>query len=47
MSEVTIVGCDLHDRSMLLKVAIGKQEPEQKAFLNDGDGRRVMIEYLF
>ncbi len=47
MSEDTIVGCDLHDRSMLLKVAIGKQKPAQKSFLNDCDGRHAMTEYLF
>lgn len=47
MSQVTIVGCDLHDRSMLLKVALGKSLPEEKKFGNDMDGRSSMIEYLF
>jgi len=46
MSQVTIVGCDLHDRSMLIRTAIGKKEPEQKSFVNDFEGRSKMIEYL-
>lgn len=46
MSEVTMVGCDLHDRSMRLKVAVGKSEPHEKSFRNDGDGRCRMVEYL-
>ena len=46
MSHVTIVGCDLHDRSMLIKMAIDKNKPEQKSFTNDIDGRLSMIIYL-
>lgn len=46
MSHVTIVGCDLHDRSMLIKTAIEKSKPEQKTFNNDTDGRISMIGYL-
>lgn len=46
MSNVITVGCDLHDRSMLLKTAVGKASPEQKSFLNHVDGRMAMIEYL-
>jgi transposase len=46
MSEVTITGCDLHDRSMLLKVALGKSPPVEKSFANDHDGRLAMVEYL-
>jgi transposase len=46
MSKVTIVGCDLHDRSMLLKYAVGKNDPRQKSFLNDFEGRCKMIEFL-
>ncbi len=46
MNEVTIVGCDLHDRSMLLKVALGKSEAHEKSFVNDVDGRCSMRDYL-
>ena len=46
MTYVTIVGCDLHDRSMLLKTAVGKSDPEQRTFSNDMQGRTEMIEYL-
>jgi transposase len=47
MTQVTIVGCDLHDRSMLLKFALGKEEPQQKSFRNDQPGREAMIKFLF
>ena len=46
MSEVTIVGCDLHDRNMVLKVALGKNEPHEKSFANDVEGRGKMLEHL-
>ena len=46
MTQVTIVGCDLHDRSMLLQTAAGKDEPEVKKFPNDVEGRTEMIDYL-
>jgi len=32
MSKVTMIGCDLHDRSMLLKVAVGVGKPATKSF---------------
>jgi transposase len=46
MSEVTIVGCDLHDASMLLKVALGKNQPHEKPFRNDSDGRASMLKHI-
>jgi transposase len=46
MSEVTIVGCDLHDRDGLLKYALGKIESRERSFRNDDEGRRKMIEFL-
>ena len=46
MSEVTIVGCDLHDRSMLLTYAVGKNKPREKSFVNDFEGRSKMIDFL-
>ena len=46
MSNVITVGCDLHDRSMLLKTACGKNKAEQKSFLNDAENRLKMVNYL-
>jgi len=46
MNQVTIVGCDLHDRDMLLKVALGLKPSHEKHFLNHQDGRLAMVEYL-
>src|SRR4051812_35912195 len=45
-NQVTIVGCDLHDRSMLFRVAAGMSTPQQKSFSNDCQGRSEMLEYL-
>jgi transposase len=46
MTEVIIVGCDLHDRSMLLKCAVNKEEPQQKSFRNTRSGRDEMVKFL-
>ena len=46
MNQVTIVGCDLHDRSMLLRYAVANQKPLQKSFASDAEGRVVMREFL-
>lgn len=46
MSEVTMIGCDLHDRSMLLRYAVGTSEPQQMSFPNEPAGRRKMIKRL-
>jgi transposase len=45
-SEVTIVGCDLHDRNMLLKYALGKGHSHERSFVNDHEGRERMIQRL-
>ena len=34
MTETIMTGCDLHDRSMLLRVAMDAGEPIQKSFRN-------------
>lgn len=47
MSQVTIVGCDLHDRSLLVSFAVGKQEPQEKSFGNDAEGRSALIDFLW
>lgn len=46
MQEYIMVGCDLHDRSMLLKIARGREEAQKRSFTNDADGRAAMIAYL-
>jgi hypothetical protein len=35
MSKVIMVGCDLHDRSLLIRFAVGEGEPQQASFSND------------
>ena len=43
MSKSIMVGCDLHDRNMLLRYAVDTAEPQQLAFDNNPSGRRDMI----
>ncbi|MEM7477139.1 MAG: hypothetical protein AAF483_19320 [Planctomycetota bacterium] len=35
MSKIIMVGCDLHDKNMLIRYAIGKGKPEQREFANE------------
>jgi transposase len=46
MSQVIMVGCDLHDRSLLIRFAVGHGEPQQASFFNDAVGRQLLIEKL-
>lgn len=46
MSKVIMIGCDLHDRSMLLRYAVGTGEPQQRSYANNTDGRLHMIDRL-
>jgi len=46
MNQVIIVGCDLHDRSMLLRYAVASEKPLQRSFANDPEGRGAMREFL-
>ena len=46
MSQVIMIGCDLHDRTMLLRYAVGTAEPQQLSYPNDASGRRRMISRL-
>ncbi len=46
MSKVIMAGCDLHDRSMLIRYAVDTQEPQQWTFRNDASDRRRMISRL-
>ena len=46
MSKVIMVGCDLHDRSMLIRLAVDQAKPEQASFSNDSLGRGLLVERL-
>jgi len=46
MLKTIMIGCDLHDRSMLLRFAVDSQPPKQKSFANDAEGRDAMIAML-
>jgi len=46
MDKFIMVGCDLHDRSMLLKVAQGREASVKRSWANDPSGRAGMIEEL-
>ena len=43
MSNVIMIGCDLHLRSMLLQYCVGSQTPQQVSCVNDAAGRNKMI----
>jgi transposase len=43
MTKVIMIGCDLHDRSMLLRYAVGTCDPQQLSFDNDARGRALMV----
>lgn len=40
---VLMIGCDLHDRSMLLKMAVGLAAADTRSWTNDPGGRAAMI----
>ena len=46
MSQVIMIGCDLHDRSMLLCYSIGNSQPQQLTYQNDRRGRGQLIHRL-
>ena len=46
MSKVIMIGCDLHDRNMLLRFAIGKGKPSERGFSNDRLGRDLLMEWV-
>lgn len=43
MVELIIVGIDVHDKNMLMKIAAGSASPETRSFANTRDGRRGML----
>jgi transposase len=46
MGQRIMVGCDLHDRSILLRVALGREAARTVGVRNTAEGRRAMIENL-
>lgn len=46
MSKVIMIGCDLHERSMLIRWAVGQGDPQEATFSNDALGRGLLIERL-
>lgn len=46
MCKVIMIGCDLHDKTMLLKIAEGRSEPETCSVKNTASGRARMIQSL-
>lgn len=43
MSKSIMIGCDLHDRTMLLRLCVDQQQPQQLTYENDASGRKRMI----
>jgi transposase len=46
MGKYILVGCDLHDKTMLLKIAVGQGTPQKQSFNNCADARKAMIRDL-
>lgn len=42
MDKYMLVGCDLHDKTMLLKLAVDRAAAVKRSFSNDPEGRRAM-----
>ncbi len=43
MRKVIMIGCDLHDKTMLLKISLGRSEAETRSVKNTAPGRKRMI----
>ena len=46
MRNTIMIGCDLHDKNMLLRIAQDKNSPHTRSFKNTKAGRKSMISYL-
>lgn len=46
MSKVIMVGCDLHDRTLVLCFAAGTEKPQQSSFANSAMGRAQLVSRL-
>lgn len=45
MSKAIIIGCDLHDETLLIKVGVNKSEPVQRTYENNVSGRLAMCRF--
>ena len=46
MEKIILVGCDLHDKNMLLKIAVGTEPAGKRTFQNTVSGRAAAVEDL-
>ena len=46
MDKCIMTGCDLHDKSMLLKSACDREDAVKRSFGNDGESVEKMVAYL-
>ena len=46
MGKCIMVGCDLHDKNMLLKIAEDRGKPKKRSYQNNASGRKAMITAL-
>jgi transposase len=46
MSKILMVGCDLHDDTLVLRFSVGAEEAQQETFVNTPVGRARMIKVL-
>jgi transposase len=46
MDKTIMIGCDLHDENMLLKIAVGRGEPETRVVANTRAGRDWLVRDL-
>ena len=46
MSKVIMIGCDLHQRSMVLQYCVGTGAPQLETFLNNEAGQRKMLTFI-
>ena len=46
MDNCIMIGADVHDKSVLLKIAAGREKPAKRSFANDSAGRKAMIQHL-
>jgi transposase len=46
LSNYIFVGCDSHDKTLVNKIALNREDAEKKSFAANRSGRRKLIEYL-
>ena len=46
MSKVIMIGCDLHQRSMVLQYCVGTGAPQLETFLNNEAGQQRMLTFI-